>query len=398
MANKTVIRLDQVSKVYRTYRTPVDLLRWLYGSSKLQAVAALDSISLQINQGDVVGLIGRNGAGKSTLLRVISGIAPPSSGSVQVLGHPYPLLDFSAGMNPFLSGRANIYQRLGLLGRTKAEIKAKADEIIDFAELWDAIEDSVFTYSSGMKVRLAFSIATAFQPDVFVLDELLAVGDEFFAAKSFKRIQEMTRGGQAAIIASHDWASTFRLCNRIVWLEDGRVRSEGTPAELMYPYLTDVNAFKLTKDVRIERVRVSGEGDHTNGAVSSGYPVRLRVEYCSTSSAKPFHVLSSWMHSETGQTVLAAWSLDDNFVVTPAQGRGCITVRFPTLPLPPGDYDYSVFLADAALGSFPIQHYDAWAPTAGRNTRIHVVGQPGQPMSEGLGIVQLPLQWSVRPA
>ena len=395
MANNNVIELDRVSKVYWNYRTPLDALRWLCGSDRLEPIAALDTISLQIKQGEVVGLIGRNGAGKSTLLRVISGIAPPSSGTVRVNGAVYPLLDFSAGMNPFLSGRANIYLRLGLLGKSKAEIKAKVDEIVDFAEMWDSIEEPVFTYSSGMRGRLAFSIATAFQPDVFLVDELLAVGDEFFAAKSFRRIQEMTRNGQAAVIASHDWSNTFRLCNRIIWFDQGHVVADSTPSDLMYKYLTDVNAFKFTKDVRIDSVEVLDGNGHPVEAVLSGAPVTLRIAYSSETPANPFNVLAGWTHAETGQTALVAWSLDDNLVVSPVQRQGTITVHFPTLPLAPGDYDYGVVISDASLRSFPVQHYDGWGPVTGKSTRIRIVDH--SLMEKERGILQLPLQWSVRP-
>ncbi len=393
MSNAPVIRLSQVSKVYRPLGGPLDLLRWsIRGKSDTTAVKALDTISLEVGKGEVVGLIGRNGAGKSTLLRVIAGIAQPTTGTVEVRGEVYPLLDFSAGMNPFLTGRANIVQRLSLLGMPKARIRQKIDSIIDFAELWNAVDDPVSTYSSGTKVRLAFSIATIVQPEIFVVDELLAVGDEFFSAKSFRRIQEMTREGQATVVASHDWSRSFRLCNRIVWLDQGRIVADGTPRELMYKYLASVNAFKLSREVLIESVALVDAMGCPVNSVPSGAPASLRIAYLASASAQPFCILAGWMHTETGQSVLAPWSFDDHFTISPDQRQGTITAHFPALPLAPGDYDYTVFISDASLGPFPLQHYDVWAPTTGKDTRVRIVGKG----YDGGGILQLPIKWSVR--
>ena len=355
---------------------------------------ALDDVSLRVDEGEIVGLIGRNGAGKSTLLRVLAGIAPPTAGTVSTKGHVYALLDISAGLNLFLSGRENVEKRLAFMGVRRHRIPDAVEEIVNFAELDDVIDEPIRTYSSGMRVRLAFAIVTSHWPDVLLIDEVLAVGDEFFADKSFRRIQEMTASGRATVVASHDWLQTFRLCSRIVWLDQGRVRAEGRPEDLLYDYATYLNAYKLTYDVRLEDVAiVNAEGDPVR-EVSSGSSVTVRVRYTTPSVAPPFAVICGWMHARTGESVFSAWSGDDRFVVQPEESRGAFEIEYPALPLARGEYDFVLFLADAAQGAYPVEYYDMWGPQAGHDTRVRVEGEP----ADGRGLVHLESRWSLRSA
>jgi ABC-type polysaccharide/polyol phosphate transport system ATPase subunit len=379
------LTLDRVTKVYPIYRTPLDYLRRHDREGDRSAVA-LDDVSLTVDRGEVVGLVGRNGAGKSTLLRVAAGIAPPTKGRVLTQGTVYPLLDLNSGLNLFISGRRNVVQLLELLGATHRDALRAVDEIADFAGVREAIDDPVRTYSTGMKIRLAFSIATSIRPDVFLLDEVLAVGDEFFAERSFERIREIAASGRATIIASHDWNQTFRLCTQIVWLENGRVRAEGRPHEILHEYLSYLNAFELTKQVRIEQVEVCGDDSEPRRDFMSGEPLRVKLVYRSD-EPQPFALTAGVMHSYNGQTLLASWSGDVGFVV-PAREWGAVEIRYPTLPLATGDYELYVALAPPEQGPWPTRHLDMWNPFCGHDTKIHVRGARKE------GFFDLPVSWS----
>jgi len=383
--SESALKLDRVTKVYPIYRTPLDYVR-RHDAQSGRAALALDDVSLTVERGEIVGLVGRNGAGKSTLLRVAAGIAPPTRGSVQTQGSVYPLLDLDSGLTPHLSGRRNVVQRLELLGASRREALEAVDEIAHFAGVQDAIDDAVRTYSSGMKVRLAFSIATSIRPDVFLLDEILAVGDEFFADRSFERIREIAAGGRATLVASHDWNLTFRLCTRIVWLEDGRVRADGTPHEILDEYLAYLNAFELTKQVEIERVEVRSDEGTARRVFASGEPLTIQLWY-RAKEPTAFTLTSGALERYTGQTVVAAWSGDDGFVV-PATTHGSVEVRYPALPFAAGDYALYVALAAPEQGAWPTHHLDIWLSFLGHDTIIHVDGARPE------GLLDLPVSWS----
>jgi ABC-type polysaccharide/polyol phosphate transport system ATPase subunit len=384
-----ILTLDAVTKVYPIFRTPLDLVR----PHRRDHVRALDGVSLELERGEVVGVIGRNGAGKSTLLRVAAGIAAPSAGRVVRRGTVYPLLELSAGLSPFLSARENARQKLRLVGLPRPEIEDIVDGVIDFAELWDVADEPVHGYSTGMKMRLAFSIVTAFQPEILLVDEVLAVGDEFFAAKSFRRIQELVQGGRAAIVASHDWLQTFRLCTRIVWLEQGRIKAQGTPTELMNDYLADLNAFDLNRQVRITSVEFIGADGAETRTLSPGDSLTARFRWESDGRAPQFALVSGWTDAETGESVLSAWSGDDGYFVDSSGGSGAGEIHYSRIPLAPGRYDYWVCLADPAQGPFPVDYYDLWGPVTRRETRIVVQGA-----NEDRALVQLPVSWRLEAA
>jgi ABC-type polysaccharide/polyol phosphate transport system ATPase subunit len=389
LSESAILALDRIRKVYPVFRTPLDLVR----PHHREHVVALDGVSLELERGDVIGLIGRNGAGKSTLLRVAAGIAAPTAGRVARHGTVYPLIELSAGMSPFLSGRENARQKLTLVGFPKHEIEELVEGVIDFAELWDAVDEPLQGYSSGMRIRLAFSIATAFQPDVLLIDEVLAVGDEFFAAKSFRRIEELVHGGRAALVASHNWLQTFRLCTRIIWLENGRVRAEGTPGEIMNDYLAELNAFELNKRVRItslEFVGAKGDGEGRR-ALRPGESMTIRLAW-EADEATPFALISGWMNADNGETVFSAWSGDDGHVVEASGRSGTMELHYASVPLAPGHYQYWVCLADPAQGPFPVDYYDMWSPQTGRDTDVEVEGA-----LDG-ALVRLPVEWRLEAA
>ncbi len=201
-------------------------------------VKAIDDLSLDLERGDRLGLIGHNGAGKSTLLRVLAGIYPPTAGRVEVRGKTVPLLDISMGMDDQSTGRQNIRLRGLLLGMTDHEIRQKSDEIADFTELGDYLDLPLRTYSSGMRVRLAFAISTAVDADILLLDEVLGVGDASFQEKANKRLTELHARAEIVVLAIHANDVIRQTCNKALWMERGKARMFGAVEDVVRAYET----------------------------------------------------------------------------------------------------------------------------------------------------------------
>jgi lipopolysaccharide transport system ATP-binding protein len=209
---------------------------------RVEFIEALKHVDLTVPRGKTVGIIGRNGSGKSTLLKLITGIYGPTSGTVKVNGRISALLDLGAGFHPDFSGRENILINGIILGMTRGQVKARMQEIIDFAELGDFIDEPVRTYSSGMFMRLAFAVATHVDPDVLIIDEILAVGDEHFARKSMKRMKEFKQSGKTIVLVTHDLGTVQSWCDCAAWIDGGRVREVGDPAKVVASYRAAVAA------------------------------------------------------------------------------------------------------------------------------------------------------------
>ena len=204
-------------------------------------VRAIDDLSLRLESGDRLGLIGHNGAGKSTLLRVMAGIYPPTAGTVAVQGKTVPLLDISLGMDEQSTGRQNIRLRGLLLGMSHTEIGKKTDEIAEFTELGDYLDLPLRTYSNGMRVRLAFGISTAIDADILLLDEVLGVGDASFQEKANKRLQDLHNRAEIVVLAIHSSDAIRKTCNKVLWMERGRVRMFGTVDDVVSAYDKEMN-------------------------------------------------------------------------------------------------------------------------------------------------------------
>ena len=199
-------------------------------------IRALDHLSFKINDGERVALLGHNGAGKSTLLRVMSSVYSPTVGSAHIQGKLGSLIDISLGIDPEISGLENIYIRGRLLGLSAAEIKKKTPEIVEFSELGDFIEMPVRTYSTGMHMRLAFSISTTLRPEILLMDEWLSVGDEGFKHKAETRMKEVIQSSSILVVATHSRELAMNTCNRAIWLEHGKVKMDGTSQEVCHEY------------------------------------------------------------------------------------------------------------------------------------------------------------------
>lgn len=199
-------------------------------------VRGLDAISLELRRHDRVGLVGHNGSGKTTLLRVLTGVYVPTSGKIDIQGKCTSLINISLGIDPEATGRQNIFLRGALLGFRKEEMKTKLREIEEFSELGGFLEMPVRTYSTGMHLRLAFSISTILQPEILIMDEWLATGDEGFKAKANQRLNELVEKTQILVIASHARELLAKNCNRVIWLEHGRIRMDSEPTEVLDAY------------------------------------------------------------------------------------------------------------------------------------------------------------------
>ena len=199
-------------------------------------VRALEDLSFTLKDGDRVALLGHNGAGKSTLLRLSSGVYEPSAGVARIEGEIGSLIDISLGIDPEATGRENIFLRGGLLGMTRREISNRIDEIIDFSELGDFVDMPLRTYSTGMHLRLAFAVSTIVRPEILLMDEWLSVGDEGFKHKAEKRLTELVESTNILVIASHSRDLVMHTCNRVIWLEHGKIRMDGDPDSVCHAY------------------------------------------------------------------------------------------------------------------------------------------------------------------
>lgn len=208
----------------------------LQGRLNFKKFTVLEDISFHVNKGEVVGIIGRNGAGKSTLLKIIAGVLKPTEGHVTVQGNVVPMLELGSGFDPELSGRENIFLNGAILGYSEEFLNNKYQEIVEFSELGEFIEMPIRNYSSGMLMRLAFSIATVVEPEILIVDEILAVGDEGFQNKSKARMLELMSGGTTVLFVSHSLEQVEEMCDRVVWLENHRIRNIGPAEEICKKY------------------------------------------------------------------------------------------------------------------------------------------------------------------
>jgi ABC-2 type transport system ATP-binding protein len=239
--SEAVIRVEGVSVRYRLPRERIIsikdyAIRRVKGQVRFDEFWALRDIGFEVYRGETVGVVGHNGAGKSTLLKLVAGVLRPTQGRVWVKGRVAPLLELGAGFDAEMTGRENVFLNGTLLGFREAEVARRLDRIVDFAGVGEFIDMPLRTYSTGMVARLGFAIATDVQPDILIVDEVLAVGDEEFQRKSKARLRELRARGDAIVLVSHDLDSIRRQCHRALWLDRGRLRMAGPPAEVVEKY------------------------------------------------------------------------------------------------------------------------------------------------------------------
>jgi len=238
---KPRIQIQNVTHRYRVIRERPDSLREAFTKilrhhQSVEVFEALKSVSLEVAEGEVLGIIGRNGSGKSTLLKLIAGVFKPTEGQVHLEGTVAPLIELGAGFHPDLTGRENILLNGLLLGLSKADIRRREERIIEFAEIGNFIDSPVKQYSSGMFMRLAFAIATEVDPDILLVDEILAVGDAEFQEKCYARLLRSRNQGKTIVMVTHDLGSVKRLCTRAILIGEGKVRAEGSVQQVLRRY------------------------------------------------------------------------------------------------------------------------------------------------------------------
>ena len=286
------IRVSQLGKAYKQYPTRWSrLAEWMipFSAPRHQLTWVLQDVSFSVEPGEALGIIGVNGAGKSTLLKMITGTTQPSAGQIEIHGRVAALLELGMGFHPDFSGRQNVFMAGQLLGMSMEELHALMPEIEAFAEIGEYIDHPVRTYSSGMQMRLAFSVATARRPDVLIVDEALSVGDAYFQHKSFDRIRAFRKAGTTLLIVSHDRQAIQSLCDRAILLASGRLALEGAPEQVM-DFYSAMLAEKEQQTVRQERLAggqirtISGTGEACFSDVTLLNEQEQRVEVISVGS------------------------------------------------------------------------------------------------------------------
>ena len=432
LSPSAVISLEGVGKTYKRFAKPSDRF-WqavwpsAFRSAGQTAAAeanefvALAPLNLQVQRGEALGLIGRNGAGKSTLLQMVCGTLNPSSGSVVVNGKIGALLELGAGFNPEFTGRENVFLAAAVMGFSGAETDALYESIVEFSGIREFIDQPVKTYSSGMYVRLAFSIATSANPDILVIDEALSVGDGAFAKKSFERIMQLKAQGTTVLFCSHSMYQVESFCDRALWLDHGQVQMQGPASKVVAAYAdslreeskssssatlaavrasgslggasttrdgidtSDVSAGTSTAALGVARitnieVSVDGQTGRELEAVSLQSDVSITVQF-ESDPALPCPTFATGFALPDGQIFTSAYTLFDGIAIErDAQGRGQATVVFEKLPLMKGRFSIGAYLFDERA----LHVYDVVLQAA-----TVVVTQAGVHQ----GFVQLPHRW-----
>lgn len=259
------IKVNSLSKVYKIYNKPIDRLKEsvnIKGKGYHTSFHALNNVSFSINRGETVGIIGKNGSGKSTLLKVLAGVLSPSSGDIQIKGKVSAILELGAGFNVEYSGIENIYLNGTILGKTKAEMDNKLNDILEFADIGDFIYQPVKTYSSGMFARLAFAVAINVDPDILIVDEALAVGDMKFQTKCFSKFEELKSRGVTILFVGHDISSIRKFCDRTMWINHGELLLFGDTLAVTAEYMEFMNTEKdITSSMDVDKENTITKAD-----------------------------------------------------------------------------------------------------------------------------------------
>ena len=292
MSPENAIEVKQVTKIYKLYNKPIDRLKESMNpahKSYHRDFYALNGISFEVKRGETVGIIGTNGSGKSTILKIITGVLTPTSGTVEVDGKISALLELGAGFNQDYTGIENIYMNGTMMGYTRREMDAKLQDILDFAEIGDFVYQPVKTYSSGMFVRLAFALAINVDPEILIVDEALSVGDVFFQAKCYKRMEEIRKSGTTIVMVSHDMGSIIKYCDKVILLNQGDFVAQGSAGKMVDLYKKilagrmdqlqeelEMSDFSGDKEVEEEHLKSSADGSRMTNMLLKGEMFTIR--------------------------------------------------------------------------------------------------------------------------
>jgi lipopolysaccharide transport system ATP-binding protein len=367
-APEPAIVVDGVSKRFRLYKEKASSLKERFTrlrGSVYDEYWALKDVSFTVPRGTTFGLIGHNGSGKSTLLRLMASIHRPTKGSVGVDGRVSALLELGAGFHPELTGRENVYLNAAILGLSRRAINEKIDEIIDFAGIGEFIDSPVKIYSSGMFVRLGFSVAVHVEPDILIIDEVIAVGDEDFQRRCFNYIYGLRRRGATIVLVTHSLNLVQTMCDHAAWLDHGELRAVGAAADVVHKYLDEVNedeARRLAQEadaalsvaperraahdlLTIEEVELLGPDGVPTKVASPREPLTVRTHFTSK-VAQPTPLFSFSVESEAGVYVANPGMRATSGARQLPAGRGYVDYRMDELPLGPGQYILSVAAHD----------------------------------------------------
>jgi lipopolysaccharide transport system ATP-binding protein len=402
--NNIAIRVNNLSKCYQLYNLPSDRLKqflWRGRRQYFREFWALRDVSFEVGKGEVLGIIGRNGAGKSTLLQLLCGTLTPTSGNVEVNGRIAALLELGAGFNPEFTGRENVFMSAAILGLSPKEIEDRYEDIVDFSGIRDFIDQPVKTYSSGMYVRLAFSVATSVDPDILIVDEALSVGDGEFARKSFDRIRAMKEAGKTILFCSHSLYQVEAFCDRAIWLNEGKIEQIGTPAQAVVAYNnyvshSQINAANIANSSTeilssgapqgtAKIVNVSASCDGFKGKellVRSRFSdLVIEINYAFDPSL-PCPSVAVLISDLDERKITSAGTTNERLALTPSsEGAGYISVKFENLALLKGQYWLYAFL----MCEKGIHIYEM----AGMFTKLIVIQDDLE-----VGIVSLPHTWN----
>lgn len=385
--SNAIISVKQVSKQFQRYDRPVDRLKevLLPGKSRANQFWALRDVDFEVKRGETVGIIGQNGSGKSTLLQIIAGTLQPTIGEVAVQGRISALLELGSGFNPEFTGRQNVFFNGRILGLTPTEIEAKFDDIAAFADIGDFMDQPVKTYSSGMFVRLAFSVAVNIDPDILIVDEALAVGDIVFQHRCMKRMRDLMDSGITTLFVSHDANAVRTLCSRAILLHKGQVLNVGQPTNMMNQYVKLMTDLEVARESRLLEAQTTSpepvadetttddfsrvrRGDQTMritqvaivdewGETADDLPtvtfdqwatVRVSVE---AQVAVAEYIVGFFVCDKNGVEVLGTNTEEELLELRPLQvgDRATIDFRFK-VPLRPGGYSLTVACTQNKLG------------------------------------------------
>lgn len=353
------IEVDNVSKTYRVYAQPVDRLKEIILRRPLhRPFQPLRGLSLRLAHGEVMGVVGDNGAGKSTLLKILAGTLSPTSGEVICRGRVAALLELGAGFHREFSGRQNIYLNATLLGLSEAEIQAREADIIAFSELGEFIDRPVKTYSSGMYVRLAFSIATSVDPDILIIDEALSVGDAHFQKKCVNRIMEFKQAGKTILFCSHSLYMVEQLCSSAVWLNAGEVKSQGEVQKVVDAYRNWIHvrdnppataatpAPAEERLVWLQQVRTLDPAGNVLETFETGADIQLQLRIGCQSGSDIQGCIGFALERSDSVPVFGTTTVRDGLPMMRFEDGAEHTVTLPGLKLLGGRYTFLVVLFD----------------------------------------------------
>ena len=368
----------------RMVRSPLSFFR----REKGEYIYALKDVDLEVKHGEVLGLIGRNGAGKTTLLKLLSQITRPTSGYADIYGRVGSLLEVGTGFHPELTGRENVYLSGAILGMTKKEISRKFDEIVAFSELEKFLDTAVKHYSSGMYVRLAFAVAAHLEPEILMVDEVLAVGDIRFQKKCLGKMGDVAKTGRTVVLISHQMNQIRRLCERVVWMDYGQVRREGPTHDVLASYESDM----LNNERGLSERKGSDSGARfTRWEIETSDPNNAYV-LSTLGSFQVNFVAEVFQPVRRGVMGIALFNSERQVMWGRAiqgfeldQGAHVLSVSFPTLPLKPGPYQWQVSLWDDG------KMLDMWdcVPDMNIATEVHQ-----HYLDQWSGILNMPTEFS----